>query len=520
MPHRPAPPSTEEPAFGLIADCIAGRAAATPNALAIIGEDVVLDFGALDALAERAASAFQRDGLLPGQRIGFCAANSAVHAAVMLGALKAGLVLCPLAVGWPAQATRRMLEDCGAALLFVDAAGAERAPSRPRCVCLDDCAGGEPLSAWLAAPGASRRPAPIDAQAPFNIAYSSGTTGRPKGIVQSHAIRWRQLQQVRSWGPGAVVMVATPFWANATLSGPLFPALAQGATLVVSRKFDTARFIEFAERHRATHTVLVPVQLRQLLEHPGLDRHDLSSLRLTLVTGAPFPVPLKRRALARWPGALVELYALSEGGAGARLDLSARPDKLHTVGRPIPGADIRLIDDSGREVSQGEVGEIVGCSPVMMTGYHNAPEQTAAAEWRDSSGARFIRTGDLGRFDDEGFLSIVGRKKDMIISGGVNVYPSDIEQVLTENPAVAEAAVVGAPSERWGETPVAFVVASGKAGEGFGPQLLDWTNARVAKTQRLRAVRVVKALPRNAMGKVLKRDLRRRCVGFDVGPGP
>jgi long-chain acyl-CoA synthetase len=517
MPPRPAPPSTDEASFGLIADCIAARASATPLQLAIIADDAILDYAELHALAERAAAAFQRDGLSPGHRVGFCAANSAAHAVVMLGALRAGLVLCPLAVGWPVPVTQRMLEDCDAALLFVDASGAEGAPSWP-IVCMDGCAGGEPLSAWLALPGASPRPVSIDAQAPFNIAYSSGTTGRPKGIVQSHAVRWRQVQNMRGWG-GAVVMTATPFWANATLSGPLFPALAQGATLVVTRKFDPGRFLELAERHRATHTVLVPAQLQQLLDHPRFDRCDLSSFRLTLVTGAPFPGSLKRRALGRWPGALVELYTLSEGGAGARLDLSLRPDKLHTVGRPVPGADIRLIDKAGREVPVGEVGEIVGRSPMMMTGYHGAPEETAAAEWRDSSGVRFIRTGDLGRFDEEGFLSIVGRKKDLIISGGVNIYPIDIEEVLARNPAVAEAAVVGAPSARWGETPVAFVVPSGQAGEGLGPSLLQWTNARLAKTHWLRQVYLVEALPCNAIGKVLKRDLRRRCAEFDLGLG-
>lgn len=499
---------------------LAARARKRPGAVAIIADDGVFTRADLDGLADRAAAAFQRDGLRPGDRVAFCAGNSGLYAAVMLGALKAGLALCPLATGWPAEAVGRMLDDCDAAVLFADEMGAcSLPPGGRRLVRLAGQGGGPPLDAWLAPEGARPTPTSIDPHAAFNIAYSSGTTARPKGIVQSQILRWRQTRLVSSWGPEAVVMAATPFWANATLSGPSFPALAQGLTLVIMGKFDAGRFLELVQRHRVTHTVLVPVQLQQILAHPGFEQADISSLLSTLITGAPFSEPLKRQAIARWPGSVREIYTLSEGGAGTSLDLSSRSDKLHTVGRPNPGVEIRLIDDRGGEVPVGAVGEIVGRSPFMMTGYHNAPSQTAAAEWRDDAGRPYIRTGDLGRFDEEGFLAIMGRKKDMIISGGVNVYPSDIEQVMAANPEVAEAAVVGAPSLRWGETPVAFVVPSTGAAASPDPdllriRLLDWTNARVAKTQRLMGLRLVDDLPRNALGKVLKRDLRQQCASF------
>jgi acyl-CoA synthetase (AMP-forming)/AMP-acid ligase II len=198
---------------------------------------------------------------------------------------------------------------------------------------------------------------------------------------------------------------------------------------------------------------------------------------------------------------------MTEGGGTCILEAHAWPDKLHTVGRPAEGHDIRLIDDEGVEVPPGEAGEVVGHSAGMMTGYYGRPEKTREAEWFDTQGKRFIRTGDVGRFDADGFLTLFDRKKDMIISGGFNVYPSDLEAVLIQHAGVHEAAVVGVPSVQWGETPVAFVVR--KAGDESTPQdLLDWVSARVGKTQRLAAVYLLDELPRSAIGKVLKRELR------------
>jgi acyl-CoA synthetase (AMP-forming)/AMP-acid ligase II len=189
------------------------------------------------------------------------------------------------------------------------------------------------------------------------------------------------------------------------------------------------------------------------------------------------------------------------------LDCTAHPDKLHTVGTPAPGHDIRLIDDEGREVAPGGTGEVVGHSPGIMSGYHNQPEKTREAEWLDPSGKRFIRTGDVGRFDDDGFLVLVDRKKDLIISGGFNIYPSDLEAVIRQHPDVADVSVVGVPSKEWGETPVAFVVLKNQADQ---KGILAFANDKLGKTQRLSAIEVVDALPRSAIGKVLKRELRER----------
>ena len=183
------------------------------------------------------------------------------------------------------------------------------------------------------------------------------------------------------------------------------------------------------------------------------------------------------------------------------------PNKLHTVGKPAPGSDFRVIDDEGKEVPEGGIGEIVGHSATMMNGYYKRPDTTTEAVWYDATGKRFIRTGDVGRFDEDGFLTLMDRKKDMIISGGFNIYPSDLEAILSRHEAVAESAVVGVASDKWGETPVAFVVLRAGRAER-ADEIRDWLNGQVGKTQRLAAAEIVPALPRNSIGKVLKRELR------------
>jgi acyl-CoA synthetase (AMP-forming)/AMP-acid ligase II len=272
-------------------------------------------------------------------------------------------------------------------------------------------------------------------------------------------------------------------------------------------KFDAARCLQLGQAERATHTMLVPVQYQRLMSRPDFGQYDLSSFRAKFCTSAPFHAPLKADILARWPGALVEYYGMTEGGGTCILQAHLNPAKLHTVGQPAEGHDIRLIDEAGREVPAGEAGEVVGRSPGMMTGYHNQPAKTAEAEWFDDQGRRYIRTGDIGRFDAEGFLTLFDRRKDMVISGGFNIYPSDLEAVLRQHPAVADSAVVGVPSAEWGETPVAFVVR--RAGQADSAEdIRGWLNQQVGKTQRLSGLRLVDELPRSAIGKVLKRELR------------
>lgn len=209
---------------------------------------------------------------------------------------------------------------------------------------------------------------------------------------------------------------------------------------------------------------------------------------------------------------------MTEGGGTFILNAHEHPDKLHTVGQAAEGHDIRLIDEQGAEVPRGEAGEVVGHSGGMMKGYHGQPERTREAEWFDATGKRFIRTGDIGRLDADGFLTLFDRRKDMVISGGFNIYPSDLEAVLRQHPAVEDAAVVGVPSAEWGETPVAFVVR--REGSAVDPEALrSWANERLGKTQRLSALVWSPELPRSPIGKVLKRELRDTWVAQQKGAG-
>jgi acyl-CoA synthetase (AMP-forming)/AMP-acid ligase II len=498
--------------FGVIAELIGLHARQSPSRLALADADRALDYGALDALMDRIAASLQRDGLQAGDAIAICAAASVHYAALFLGALRAGVAVAPLAPGSAPASLARMIDDANARLLFVDAAaagaiGAAVAPSVPR-IAIDGSAAGQDLEAWLAPIGSAPAPVELRPSSPFNIIYSSGTTGEPKGIVQGHGMRWAHVQRgIRyGYGPGTVTLLSTPLYSNTTLV-VFFPTLAFGGRVVLMPKFDAADYLKLAARHRATHTMLVPVQYQRLMARPDFGAHDLSSFRFKFSTSAPFSAALKADVLARWPGGLVEFYGMTEGGGTCILEAHLHPDKLHTVGRPAPGSDIRLIDESGKEAAAGEAGEVVGHSAGMMVGYHRQPQKTREAEWFDPAGKRFIRTGDVGRFDADGFLTLFDRKKDMIISGGFNIYPSDLEAVLRGHAAVADAAVIGVPSEQWGETPAAFVVR--RDGDATDAEtLLRWTNARLGKTQRLARLRFIDELPRSAIGKILKRELR------------
>lgn len=497
-------------AFRALPDMIAAHAAAQPDAPALTQDDRSLSYAALDALMDRIAAALQRDEIKPGEAIAICAGTSPEYGALFAGALRAGVAVAPIAPSSTPEAIAIMAADCGARLFFVDAEVAAalasvRAEINATLIALDGASHARAFADWLAPETAKPAPTPISPEMPFNIIYSSGTTGAPKGIVQSHGMRFAYIQRAApmGYGPGAVALLSTPLYSNTTLVA-LFPALGLGGSVVLMKKFDARRYLELAQAHRATHTMLVPVQYSRLMSHPDFDKYDLSSFQMKFCTSAPFSAALKEDVLKRWPGGLVEYFGMTEGGGSCVLIAHMFPNKLHTVGMPAPGHDIRVIDEGGNELPRGEAGEIVGRSELMMSGYHNRKEQTDAAIWISPGGLPFIRTGDVGRFDAEGFLELMDRKKDMIISGGFNIYPSDLEAVLRQHPDVADAAVVGAPSAEWGETPVAFVVSRG----ADAVTLRAFANERLGKTQRIAALVLIDELPRSHIGKVLKRDLR------------
>jgi long-chain acyl-CoA synthetase len=480
------------------------QAAAAPGRTALVDDRRSVSRGELGQRIDAIAGALQRAGTKPGDFVAILAANSATYVELFLGILRAGAAAVPLPVGATTEQLAAMVGDAGPRLLFGDLLGLERlGEGKAGCpvVSMDD-----DLSAWIADAGPPL-PVAVQPQWAFNVIYSSGTTGAPKGIVQPHSLRWVHIERAGSQGydRDSVAIVAVPMYSNTALAG-LFAVLAYGGKAVVMPKFDVGRFLQLAARHRVSHVTLVPVMYQRVVEHPDFDKTDLSTFKYKMSSGSHFPLPLKRAVLERWPGRLLDLYGMTEGGVSTALDCTAFPRKLHTVGRPAADIDLRLIDDDGHDVPAGQPGEIVGRSIAMMSGYHNRPEATRGAEWFDEAGRRYIRSGDIGRLDEDGFVQLLDRRKDMIISGGFNIYPVDLERVLREHESVRDVAVVGGPSLKWGETPVAFVVAPGQDANA----LLHWANDRLGRMQRLSELRLVEDLPRNAAGKVLKRELRDR----------
>lgn len=474
-----------------------------PGKMAVIDETGGLDWAAFGDLALRIGGRLAALGQGRHARVAALADNSAAYLALYAGTILAGACIVPLPTGARAETLSAMMRDCGADLLFASSRHADTARriNAGHVIAIED------IEAWAKA-------APLTASEPvqpddfFDLIYSSGTTGTPKGIIHDHRFRGRQLERMPVFGLNGdtTLLMSTPLHSNTTLVAAL-PVLAKGGTIVSMAKFDAVRFLQLSERHQVSHAMLVPVQYMRLLDTPEFEYFDLTSYRAKLSTSAPLPAPLKRAILDRWPGGLFELYGMTEGGVSTVLDCAAHPEKLDTVGRPVQGCDIRVIDEAGAELAPTEFGEIVGRAGAMMQGYLNAPEKTRDARWVSPEGFDFIRTGDMGRFDEDGFLHLLDRRKDMIISGGFNIYASDLERVLRDHPAVGDVAVIAVPSAKWGETPLALVVP--RAGpQPAADDIRHWANDRLGKTQRLSAVEFRKTLPRSEIGKIEKRVLR------------
>jgi acyl-CoA synthetase (AMP-forming)/AMP-acid ligase II len=508
LPHSAALLAAD---FATLPDLVRAHAAERPGDIAVADPDSRITWGAFDALVDRIAARLQQDGVGRGSATALAGLNSVAQVAVLIATLRVGAIAGLITSTATGEQMAAMIVDSGAMHLFLDAGAAESLAGQsygsPSAIAMDDSAAGEALSAWMAPEGAKPSPHSIEPTDGFNIIYSSGTTGTPKGIVHSHAMRWQHIQRgVPAYGPSAVTILSTPLYSNTTMACFL-PTMGSGGASVFMKKFSALGFLELAQREAATNTMLVPVQYRRIMALPEFDRFDLSAFKMKYCTSAPFAATLKADVVKRWPGGLVEIYGLTEGGGTCLLMAHEFPDKLHTVGRPVPGHDMRVVDEEGNELPSGSVGEIVGASPAMMTGYNNRPDATKAMHWYDAGGKLFYKHGDIGRFDEDGFLQLMDRAKDMIISGGFNIYPSDLEAVLLAVPGVVEAAVVGVPSEEWGETPVGFVVLQGGVDTA---EVLAAANAKVGKTQRLNRLVEVDELPRSPIGKVLKRELRDR----------
>lgn len=516
------PPVPDSPPTETIVDMIRARAKQHPKSEALVCGTTRLTWASFDQRVNRVANTLLDQGpdggpgygLAKGDRVAILSPNSTAYAEVIVGALRAGACITPLSSMASGDALLKMMRDCGATVLFL--AEQYRALAAPildtltlRTIALDFTADGfEPYEAILAKASPVDPLIAIDLTDACNLIYSSGTTGTPKGIIHDHWMRAMQMDRVTANGydDNARTLLSTPLYSNTTLVAFL-PTLVGGSTVHLMAKFDAKEYLEIADRERITHTMLVPVQYNRIMKVANFDSFDLSAMRIKFSTSAPLRADIKADVLARFPGKLVEYYGLTEGGGVTVLVADEHPDKLHTVGQPAPGNDIRLIDDQGHEVAAGEVGEICGRGPTMMAGYYGRDDLTAEYIWKDDAGRAYFRSGDMGSFDEDGFLILSDRKKDMIISGGLNIYANDLELVLLADPDVSDAAVIGVPSEQWGETPLGLVVLRVGAQRSVD-DIRTAANAQLGKSQRLSAVETRTSLPRSAIGKVLKRELR------------
>ena len=485
---------------------------------AVVCSDVTLSWAEFDRRTEQVANALVALGLGRGDSLAVLMNNGLPMVEAMFGAMKAGVCVVPLNLSVSDEGVERMIADCGArAVVATPLQRARLEAMRSRLtgvvqggwICVDGGAGWTDYASWRDAATAGRCPVEPDPDEPCNIIYSSGTTALPKGIVHSHRrrIEWAyDVGLALRFNSTAVALCPIGLFSNISWAAMLCSFLPGGA-IVVMEHFEPAGWLREVERHRCTFAGMVPLQFQKIVEDPAFGRHDISSLQILCTVGSPMHVDLKRSMPRAFGCQFMELYGLTEGII-TTLDPEDLEDRPLSVGKPVPGTDLRIIDDDGRELPAGQSGEIVGWSRFVMSAYHNRPDATAEALWHDERGRPWLRTGDIGQLDEDGYLYIVDRKKDMILSGGQNIFPADIEAVLKTHPAVFDCGVIGIPHEKWGETPLGLVMRR-PGHEVEADTLKAWANERLGKQQRLARIEFRDDLPRNPNGKLLKRELRK-----------
>jgi long-chain acyl-CoA synthetase len=510
---------------------VLAHAAAYPGRRAVVCDGDALTYGALIAKARRCAARIQACGLEAGgsRRVAVLASNSLDYAVVIVACQLVGTSVAPLPCLVSADALARMLDDSATALLFHDREYAELARSAVdgarngaalTVVEIGGLDGGPSLDDWLDSSLAEPSHVQIEPRWESDLIYSSGTTGMPKGISQSHAGRVAQNVSLAQLGigEGAGVLHTVGQYSNFGMIA-IYLSLWWAGTYFIMRKFSAPELVRVLAEETIHLVFVAPATIIRAVDAPGFEAAVKGKSSIKLSSGSQLTLPLKRRVLASWPGPLLDAYGQTETGALTLLRAHEVPEeKLGSVGIPLPTTVLRILDEDGNVLPPGSEGEIAGHTPTLMSGYHGRPEATVSAYWYDDQGRRYVRTGDIGRLDTDGYLWLCDRKKDMIISGGFNVYPADIERVLVTHPAVFEAAVVGCPSTRWGETPVAFLTL--RDGHAADPEeLRAWVNSQVGSVQRVAAVKIVPDLPRGSLGKLLKRELREE-LAREVGTLP
>lgn len=490
-------------------------ARSTPNAVAVIDGERQLTYAELAERAARAASSLRSLGLDTGDRVAVLLGNRLEYPEIACAIAMAGLVMVPLNPRMTESESEYIIAHSGSRALILDDALSHVAAGGAKkhglhVLSIKGTTLGPSYEAALEAAPAVDPKVEIDEEDPFCIAYTSGTTGRPKGVLISH--RSRSLTFFCSafeWNlaTGRRSIAVAPMYHGAGFAFGYAPVYT-GGTVVMLRRWNPTDLLALIEKHRAQSVFLVPTHAQMLRElgTETLAQYDLSSLDTLYFNASALPWPLKQWVMETFPDVGVhELYGSTEGGIVTNL----RPADMHrkpgSVGHPWFMTELRILNEDGDPVQPGEVGELFSRSPFLMNGYHNDPKATEECTTEDG----FLTCGDLVVMDDEGYITIVDRKNDKIISGGVNIFPREVEEALETHPDVVEVAVVGMPSAQWGEEIAAFVVIRGDS--STTPDLLEeHCRGTLAGYKVPRRWEIVESLPRNAAGKVLKRDLRQK----------
>jgi len=491
------------------------HAARTPaKPLCVFGDDVVT-YEAMASRSTALAAGLQERGVGAGDVVGLLSYNCSEFLETIFAANYLGAIAMPINWRLAAPEVRYILDHSEARALVCDASLVELADEATKgmdAALLRSCVAGPGREGWTlladlrAAPSAAPR-ARTDGDDVHRLMYTSGTTGRPKGVMITHAnLAWKNLAHLVEFGVTSadVGLACGPLYHVGALDLTTTTLIAAGATIILHRAFEAAAVVDEIERSRVTTVWLAPAMVNAIMALPDVEQRDLSSVRLVIGGGEKMPIPLIERLQRVFPSAwFADAYGLTETVSGDTfLDRESTVTKLGSVGRPCLYLELDIWDEHGTSLPPGDRGEIVLRGPKVFTGYWRDPDATDVA-----FAGGWFHTGDIGLRDDDGYLYIVDRLKDMIVSGGENIAGSEVERVLYEHGAVLEAAVVGRPHDRWGEVPVAFVVLRPDA-TATADELVEHCRAELARFKVPKEVFFLDALPRNPSGKVLKRELR------------